>query len=172
MSEKIATAARLSDEELMTAKEAFFLMDKDGSGSIDKEELQFMLHSLGQSANEQELQCLMDEAEGSCGDKNGKIELREFLSWYAHLLRNKRDTSSDDARHVFNAVACGETGLRKESLQQLLAQDFDLDIDLGSMFELKENEEIGLPDFERIVLGSTSPQRQSQRRAPHTRAWQ
>jgi len=171
MGARVAPPPRLTDDELMTAKTAFYRMDKDGSGSIDKQELQFMMPSLGQSPTEEELQQLMDEAErGTGGDADNKIELREFLSWYANTLRFKRDTSVDDARHAFHAVAGGKAGIDKENLQQLLVQpfqEFGLDIDVGAMFDLPPGRELELPDFEKLVLGQ-SPQK----RATQPRAWQ
>jgi len=167
-----ASSARLSDKELITAKQTFFDMDKDGSGNIDKHELQFKLHSLGQSPTEEEVQQLLSEAErASGGDNNGRIERREFLSWYGNTLRHKSDTSSEDVRHAFQAVAGGKSGMCKENLQQLLMQEYDLDVDVGTMFDLCAGQELALADFEKIVLGSPhlgSPQR----RAAPTRAWQ
>ena len=40
---------KISDKELTEARKMFFEMDRDGSGSIDAEELGMMLRSLGQS---------------------------------------------------------------------------------------------------------------------------
>ena len=55
----------------------FFDMDRDGSGSIDAEELGMMLRSLGQNPTEKELDELIDSVDE--GDKDGQIQLREFL---------------------------------------------------------------------------------------------
>merc|ERR1712060_352861 len=146
---------RLSDDELTAAKRVFYSMDQDGSGNIDKNELQCTMPSLGLSPSEEELQQLMDEADrASGGDANGKIELREFLGWYANTLRFKRDAPSDEARHAFHAVAGGQSGImREELLRERLVQDFGLDVDVGAMFDLAAGQELALADFEKIVLG-------------------
>ena len=46
---------KISDRELEAARKMFFELDRDGSGSIDAEELGMMLRSLGQNPSEEEL---------------------------------------------------------------------------------------------------------------------
>merc|ERR1719321_1592800 len=46
---------KISDKELEAARKMFFELDRDGSGSIDAEELGMMLRSLGQNPSEEEL---------------------------------------------------------------------------------------------------------------------
>ena len=50
---------QISNEELKKAREIFFSLDSDMSGSIDAEELGIMLRSLGQNPSDQELKDLI-----------------------------------------------------------------------------------------------------------------
>tara|TARA_B110000046_G_scaffold89240_1_gene97341 strand:+ start:83 stop:415 length:333 start_codon:yes stop_codon:yes gene_type:complete len=50
---------KITDEELNAARQIFFALDCDASGSIDAEELGVMLRSLGQNPTEQELKDLI-----------------------------------------------------------------------------------------------------------------
>ena len=58
---------QISEQELKKAREIFFSLDSDMSGSIEAEEIRIMLHSLGQNPTDEELQelivrCLMSLA--------------------------------------------------------------------------------------------------------------
>ncbi|XP_026676245.1 calmodulin-like [Diaphorina citri] len=61
------TPAEISKAQMNEFKEAFRLFDKDGDGSITKEELGRVMRSLGQFAREEELQQMLEEV-----DINGK----------------------------------------------------------------------------------------------------
>ena len=50
---------KISDQELAAARQIFFALDVDASGSIDADELGVMLRSLGQNPTEQELKDLI-----------------------------------------------------------------------------------------------------------------
>lgn len=50
---------KISDQELAQARKMFFELDRDASGSIDAEELGFMLKSLGQNPTDEELRELI-----------------------------------------------------------------------------------------------------------------
>ena len=70
----------LTDEELTLAKQAFFNTDKDGSGSIDKDELALMIKSLGQTPTKKIIDDILHETDGATPrgrstDSNGKIEV-------------------------------------------------------------------------------------------------
>ena len=65
---------KISDKELEAARKMFFELDRDGSGSIDAEELGLMLRGLGQNPSEQELIELIDSVD--TGDKDGQVSER------------------------------------------------------------------------------------------------
>ena len=62
---------QISEQELKKAREIFFSLDSDMSGSIEAEEIRIMLHSLGQNPTDEELQelivrCLMPCSPSAC----------------------------------------------------------------------------------------------------------
>ena len=126
----------ISDEELARAKTIFFQNDKDENGSIDRSELQWMLKELGQNPTDEMLDQMMvrpqfgairrnsssrrlrspghppaqKQADGGAvgGDNDGRINMREFLRWYARGLKVKRDIAKEDVQDVFQAIAVGD----------------------------------------------------------------
>jgi Ca2+-binding EF-hand superfamily protein len=95
---------KISDKELEMARKMFLEMDRDGSGSIDAEELGMMLRSLGQNPTEEELIELIDSVDD--GDKDGQIQLREFLKLYTEGLDAKGSgrAGAEDVANVFSAL--------------------------------------------------------------------
>jgi Ca2+-binding EF-hand superfamily protein len=95
---------KISDKELEMARKMFFELDRDGSGSIDAEELGVMLRQMGQNPTEQELKELIDSVDD--GDKDGQIQLREFLKLYTESVDAKKSgkAGKDDVRNVFCAL--------------------------------------------------------------------
>ena len=95
---------KISDQELEMARKMFFELDRDGSGSIDAEELGMMLRSLGQNPTEEELKDLIDSVDD--GDKDGQIQLREFLKLYTTGLDTKKagEAGKEDIVNVFCAL--------------------------------------------------------------------
>jgi|TARA_B110001469_G_scaffold84868_1_gene80351 Ca2+-binding EF-hand superfamily protein len=155
----------ISDEQLQQAKEAFFRTDKDGSGSIDREELGFMLKSLGQNPTEAELSKMMREADrgGSNEEKfeeggNGKIEMREFLKWYGAICNEGGANGNEDQDVTDAYFAFGpkdkETPIAKDKLQAQLLEDFGLEIDVDSLFIGSVGNEISHDAFSQMVAGS------------------
>ena len=82
----------------------FFDLDRDGSGSIDAEELGMMLRSLGQNPTDEELRDLIDSVDE--GDKDGQIQLREFLKLYTQSLDQKSSGAAgkEDVDNVVMAL--------------------------------------------------------------------
>ena len=95
---------KISDKELAEARKMFFDMDRDGSGSIDAEELGMMLRSLGQNPSKEELDELIASVDE--GDKDGQIQLREFLTLYTNSLDSKTSGQAgrEDVNNVFGAL--------------------------------------------------------------------
>ena len=95
---------KISDKELEAARKMFFELDRDGSGSIDAEELGMMLRSLGQNPTEEELKDLIDSVDE--GDKDGQIQLREFLKLYTQSLDQKSSGAAgkEDVDNVVMAL--------------------------------------------------------------------
>ena len=153
----------ISDEQLQQAKEAFFRTDKDGSGSIDREELGFMLRSLGQNPTEKELSRVMAEADrGSSNEEkfdeggNGKIEMREFLKWYGAICNEAQGTEDEDVMDAYCAFGPKDatTPIAKDKLQAQLLEDFGLEVDVESLFIGSAGNEISHESFTQVISGS------------------
>jgi len=137
---------KITDEELNAARKIFFDLDCDASGSIDAEELGVMLRSLGQNPTDSELKDLIDSVDD--GDKDGKIQLREFLKLYTQGLDNKIKGSRDDVDDVFRAIqehtdgdTCGAPAPRKDTIAKdyisnLLLKEFDLDVEASALEDI------------------------------------
>lgn len=90
-------------------REAFRLFDKDGDGSITKEELGRVMRSLGQFARTEELQQMLQEVDV---DGDGNVSFEEFvdIAWSAgagadpdHVLsREEEEKELRDAFRVFD----------------------------------------------------------------------
>ena len=165
----------INDEQLQQAKEAFFRTDKDGSGSIDKEELGLLMKSLGQNPTEGELNKMMRDADrgGSNEEKfeeggNGKIEMREFLKWYGAVCNE--GTTANEQQDVMDAYcafgpADKETPIAKDKLQAQLLEDFDLEVDVDSLFIGAVGNEISHEAFTAVISGTLANPRMVAQRA-------
>lgn len=161
----------ISDEELARAKTIFFQNDKDENGSIDRSELQWMLKELGQNPTDEMLDQMMvrrgarnfcsparhspnhppaqKQADGGAvgGDNDGRINMREFLRWYARGLKVKRDIAKEDVQDVFQAIAVpgaaaaaaspgsppAPTSISKAQLAEFLKESFELEVDIDEV---------------------------------------
>eukprot|EP00743_Colponemidia_sp_Colp-15_P002531 GILK01002743.1.p1 GENE.GILK01002743.1~~GILK01002743.1.p1 ORF type:complete len:168 (-),score=33.75 GILK01002743.1:747-1214(-) len=69
--------AHLTAEEIQEFREIFNLVDKDGGGSISKEELGELMATLGIKSTKEELDLMISEIDQ---DNNGEIEFDEFVA--------------------------------------------------------------------------------------------
>jgi len=94
-SEAVQCSPYISRKERM-AEEAnylFRLVDEDGSGLIDEEELKLMIEHTGQQVKDEEIESIMKVLDL---DKSGEVDEQEFTSWYLDdsdkwLSRRRRD---------------------------------------------------------------------------------
>merc|ERR1711998_238518 len=92
----------LTDNELAQAKKLFCDLDRDGSGSIESDEIMFMLRALGQNPTAEMVAALINKFDS--GDRDGKIQLREFLAMYAHGMDNQNSSSYEDLLDSLRAI--------------------------------------------------------------------
>jgi calmodulin len=83
-------ADQLTEERIAKFKEAFFLFDKDGDGTIATKELGTVMRSLGANPTEAELHDMINEIDA---DGNGTVDFPEFLTLMA---RKMKDVDSEE----------------------------------------------------------------------------
>lgn len=158
-----AARSHISDEQLARAKEAFFRIDKDGSGSIDKEELGFMLKSLGQNPTDEDLDNMMKDADshsgsGDSSEGNGKIEMREFLKWYGKIYNAARNMDDEEIWDAFVALGGGDgTAVTKDKIHETIMNMYELDVDVDDVFCTQSSgPEMKYSDFQKEMLHKNS----------------
>ena len=77
-----------SDDELSELQDAFELFDKDGDGSITREEMSQVMRGFGQSVDSEVLRPLFTEVDDN-GD--GSLQWDEFVSLIRHLDPSRAD---------------------------------------------------------------------------------
>jgi calmodulin len=81
----------LSAEELAEFREIFNLVDLDKGGTISKDELKQLMHTLGLRPSQEELNAMVDEIDA---DGNGEIDFDEFVT----VMSRKVNTSYTPAQ--------------------------------------------------------------------------
>lgn len=133
----------------------FFELDRDGSGSIDAEELGMMLRSLGQNPTDEEIKELIASVDDEDGD--GQLQLREFLQLYTQGLdsKTKGRAGKDDVKNVFSALGGDPVDeasfVTKEAIAAAMLEAYDLDLDLDAAFG-KGTDQISRTDLEAFLI--------------------
>ncbi|KAG8722786.1 calmodulin-like 3 [Ceratobasidium sp. 395] len=108
---------QLSQEQIAECREAFSLFDKDGDGTISKDELGTIMRSLGQCPSDSELQGIIERGDL---DHSGTIDFDEFLAMMGGMMQ---ETSMDDemreAFQVFDKDGSGQ--ISAEELKGMMA---------------------------------------------------
>lgn len=150
---KPSLVSRLSDTDLAAAKAAFFSMDRDSSGSIDEDELLQALRGLGHSLKRDQIKAMITEIDGKHGDGDGKIDMREFLAWYARCLQLKPTPDKDQVNDAFSSLGGAEGKLAKGELKKVLYDHFELEVDVDEAFETPAKEvELKYDDFAKLLV--------------------
>jgi hypothetical protein len=91
----------LSTQQVADATEAFDLFDADGSGGIDFKELKTALSSVGCTPTDSEVDIMMRDADK---DRNGQLELNEFLSLVASQIAVRNVPFDPDQEVEFSDI--------------------------------------------------------------------
>jgi len=145
----------VADSELQQAKKLFWELDRDGSGSIESDEIAFMLRSMGQNPDKKQVEDLIKKYD--TGDKDGKIQLREFLMMYTYGLDDQKSSDSQDVIDTFSALNVNpedeKARVPKEELQKFLKEKYELEVDVDDVFGAAESE-LSLKHFGTLLESS------------------
>jgi len=126
----------VNDVQMQQAKRLFWDLDRDGSGSIEQDEIMFMLRALGQNPTQENVRALI--AEYDTGDKDGKIQLREFLEMYAAGFESQNASSQEDVLDSFRALEVDphdeKARVSKAQLTSFLFDNYGLEVDVDDVF--------------------------------------
>ena len=126
-------------------KKDFDLIDIDGDGQIDFEELKVMIHKVGKQLSDEEINQMILETDV---DGNGTIDFEEFKM----LMGFKMNTpdSEADVTSAFSKFDPDNTGYIRENLLRNIMQNIGefLDHDeLEELIELSKVNKEGLIDY-------------------------
>ena len=138
----------LSVEEIESCRQAFNTFDKDGSGTIDANELKATLEALGQNPTAEEIFLMISEVDE---DNSGEIEFAEFLRCIQNQ-KAKIAAKADDSETIAAFVALGgskdQTGsISTEKLCDVV-KDFGLTIDIEKLIHDIDKDGSGQVDYE------------------------
>ena len=116
----------LTNEQKQELETVFHLMDEDGSGSIDTEELGAAFRLLGFKMSKSEIQSLVDEVDH---DHTGELEWTEFIEIFLETLRRVAEEKRDEEE-------AGESGAQSSQVPlALMATAYRRKKILGGIFE-------------------------------------
>ncbi|KAL5248177.1 hypothetical protein ACHWQZ_G017377 [Mnemiopsis leidyi] len=131
-----SSGIKFTEEEFQTA---FQLFDKDGDGSISREEIETVLESLGQHVTPEDLDKILGEIDV---DGDGTISLNEFKTMMERLMEtNEQDDRQllEDSFHEFDVYGNGLIGVE----------------DLLYVFRKLGDDEITREEVEMMIIDAT-----------------
>lgn len=115
----------LTEQQKNELETVFHLMDEDGSGSIDTQELHHAFRLLGFRLSKKEIQELVDEVDH---DKTGELEWTEFIEIFLETLRRLSEEKREEEE-------LGEPGKTNQVPLALMATAYRRKKILGGIFE-------------------------------------
>jgi len=143
----------LTEEQIEEFKEAFFSVDKDADGTLNPQEFQDLMRSLGQNPTEPELQDMINEMDV---DKKGTIDFPEFLNLMGRKMQY--GDTHEDLTEPFRAFDKDGNGLISvEDLRRVLISlgeevtDEEADKMMGEA-DVDKNGQVNYEEFIRMML--------------------
>ena len=141
---------KLSENQLEEFRECFNAFDKDGGGSIDAEELEALMKSLGQEPSPAELEKMVKLADA---DGSGDIDFAEFVTLVAHKMKD--DDNSLKADRLADAFKVFDTDgngvIDKHEMRRIM-------FNLGEHMTLEQVDECMAAYFDRDGDAQISPE--------------
>ena len=137
------------EEQIDEFKEAFTLFDKDGDGTINTNDLGFVMRSLGQNPSEEELRNMIKNVDT---DGNGNIDFTEFLSVMTQKL--KSDDYEAEIKEAFSVFDKDGNGfITAEELTQVMRDlgETLTDNEVNEMIKEADLDGNGQIDFQEFV---------------------
>jgi len=135
--------------------QAFNAFDKDGGGSIDKEELHELFRSLGQQPTEEELDNMIRCADT---DGNGTIDFEEFATLMAHMMVSHESPQAqyDKLQHAFSIFDEDQSGFvsTEEMMRVMLNLGEDVTVeDVEQIVQVFDKDDDGSINYEEFAQG-------------------
>ena len=82
----------LTDEEIETFLKVFAMLDLDGGGTIEEEELRVGLQSVGKNPTDEEMQQMMHDVDE---DDSGEIDPAEFVQFMVNMRKKDKEAATN-----------------------------------------------------------------------------
>ena len=155
----MANLEQLSHEELAEFREIFNLVDRDGGGSISKEELGELMDTLGINASQEEVDLMIEEIDQ---DNNGEIDFDEFVAVMSRKVNaNYTPAQVKNAFKIFESTATPPGYIKIEELKIALCQyskdkiSSDQAIELISQLEPDANGVINYVEYVNMMMSDS-----------------
>eukprot|EP00093_Oithona_nana_P004586 04586.XXX_2860_8014_1 [CDS] Oithona nana genome sequencing. len=111
-----------SEEDKETIRNAFYLFDRDGNGTISADELGTLLRTLGQEPSEAEVEEILSVLDAN---KSGAIEEEEFMRIIEERAFMPTEHQEESYRAAFRVFDKDNSGkISPEELKSVLTDDF------------------------------------------------
>lgn len=147
------------DEDLETLRETFNLFDKNGNGSICKEELGTLLRAVGENPTQKEIDFFIKTCDKN---KNDQIEFEDFrhLMTIIHRDSVRKEDEEKTLMRAFKLFDKDNNGtIERAELERITTQLGEklTDEELEQMFKLVDSNKDGKIDYREFIKYVTKP---------------
>jgi len=125
----------LEQIEIDKSQEAFKAFDKDGSGTIDKDELKKVLEEMGQKPQDEEIIKMISEVDTQ---NKGVIDFNDFLKVIAYHKQCQQNNDESDTLDAFIAMGGNPDKSGKvdaKELIRIIRDEFKMTIDIERLIK-------------------------------------